>query len=272
VIKLATEITGKNNGQSPAAGREVQNETAVQTQGRVTSVRNSVFWVVIAIVFLGILIANSPLLRLKSVFVKGNQAVAAETIVLATRITRNQSILRLNRRRAQQAILRNPYIAKVQLDVVWPHWVVIRVTERRPVCWAAWSGACYLVGNDGAVLGAATKERRAKFPEVSGVRFRDLQVGTPICVPDMVAALTILNKCDRKLRPFLAKLDMTHRQLFFNYSDHFRPLVVELGDTDHLAEKMANLRAILAENHDQVPLRIDLRVPEIATVTARTLK
>jgi hypothetical protein len=268
VIKLAMEINGKGHGSQ--ADREIQAETATQTQDRITPVLVGIFLALIAIGFLGILVANSSLFQIKSVLVKGNRVIAAETIVLATRITRNQSILSLNRQRMRQAILQNPYIAKAELDLVWPHRVIIRITERRPVCWTVWGGSSYLVGDDGTVLEAATAARRAEFPEVFGVQFKNLQVGAPISVPDMATALTILNSCDRKLRSFLVRLDMTRNQLHFNYPDRFHSLVVDLGNADHLAKKTANLRAILAKDHDQIPIRIDLRVPEISTVTART--
>jgi cell division septal protein FtsQ len=228
------------------------------------------FLVALVAGLLGIILINSGFFTIKSVVVQGNRVVAAETIILATRITRGQSMLTINRQRVAQAILRNPYIAQAKLFLRFPNQVVVKVVERHPVCLVVWGSSCYLTGNDCAVLGVATKADQANLPLVQGVRIKNLQIGERLNATALGTAMTILNNSDRKLRLGIRKLDLSQYRLYLAYPGNPNLVTVELGNANRLPEKMANLRAVLAENQACDLVKIDLRVPEISTVTTLT--
>jgi cell division septal protein FtsQ len=246
--------------------REVTGETVSPQRER--PVLYGVFFVLVVAGLLGIVI-NSSFFYIKAVIVKGNQAVPEETIILATRITRNQSIFTLDRQRVLRAILRNPYIAKAQLFWVFPDQVTIRIVERRAVCLLVRGNSCYRIGNDGVVLGVATEAEQAGLPVVCGARIeKNFQTGAQLNSIALETVMTILKNADRSLGSILRKLDLAQCRLYLKLPGNPDLVMVELGNMERLTEKMANLRAVLAKDQNHDTIRIDLRVPEISTVTA----
>jgi cell division septal protein FtsQ len=268
VIKLRTEISKERKVVDLDVQQEIDSDLVSQTQQSKTPVFKSVFLALLILGGLAIFLAGSDLFMIKSVVVKGNHVIPDETIIMATRIARNQNIFFLNRQQAQRAILANPYIAKAKLSLVLPSRVVIQVMERNPVCLIGWGKTYYLIASDQAVLGVATASDLERLPVVDGVRVKDLQIGKPINAALLEQALTILNNTGRELRPLLCRIDLVQYRLSLKCPGDPDLVTAELGNAERLSEKMANLRAVLAKNQARDTVRIDLRVPEISTVTA----
>jgi cell division protein FtsQ len=267
VVKLTSEISATDQEVNSNIHQSRKGDLIFREQ-RKTSVLYSVFLALFLGGLLGIILINSSFFSIRSVVVQGNHTIPDETIILATRIGRNQNIFSVNRCRARQALLRNPYLAKAQLRLILPDRVVVSVLERHPECLIKQGNVCYLIGNDRTVLGVTTGAEPTDLPVVYGVRVKKFQIGKPITAKALKLALTILNNTGRELRPLLRQLDVAKYRLFLEYPGNPDRVIVELGNAERLPEKMANLRAVLAKNQTRNTIRIDLRVPEISTVTA----
>jgi hypothetical protein len=252
------------------ANREVSRE--VDAGGASTWQENpgvfAVLFGLLGVLLAGVIIVNSSQFTVKKVVVKGNRRIPVETIVLAGGFSRNRNIFAINRRRAIRSILRNPYLARAQLSLVLPDKIVVTVVERRPFCLIARDNIYYRVGEDGAVLGVADASERDALPVLQGVPSAQLQVGSRITPVTMRTALDIWAYSDRTLRRIMRRLDLEHYRLYLQYPGNPQMIMVELGSPGRLAEKIANLRAVLAKNHDRDTIGIDLRVPGISTITA----
>jgi cell division septal protein FtsQ len=252
------------------ANREVIRK--VDAKGASTEQENSgifaVLFGLLGVFVAGIIIVNSSLFTAKRVVVKGNRKIPVETIVLAGGFSRNRNIFTINYRRAIRSILRNPYLARAQLSVILPDKIVVTVVERRPFCLIARNNIYYRVAGDGAVLGVADVSERNALPVLQGIPSARFQVGSRITAVAMRTALDIWDYSDRILRRITRRIDLKQYRLYLQYPGNPQIITVELGSPDHMAEKIANLRAVLAKNQDRDTIGIDLRVPGISTITA----
>lgn len=114
---------------------------------------------VLSVVGLGYIVANSSLLGVDHIRVRGTAEVSAATVEQAARIESGEPLLFLDTDAVEARIEAIPGIATATVDTELPTTVVITVTERRPLGWAqaAGGGPVAVLDGTGRVLRRVTE-------------------------------------------------------------------------------------------------------------------
>jgi cell division septal protein FtsQ len=211
----------------------------------------------------GIGFFNSRFFILTGMTVKGNRFVPEEVIIHASGINRSQNIFRVKTGFVRANILKNPYISAVAVRKLYPDRMLIMVTERTPLFILLRGRERMIIGNDWKAIAINPAEAWKGLPLVVGVA----QTGPGPAGHEIVMIREIFKASDSTLRSMLRKIDLSRNQLFLELPGTSGWVGVELGNTNRIPEKIANLRAILARNRNLKLISIDLRVPGISTIT-----
>jgi cell division protein FtsQ len=111
----------------------------------------------LAIVLVGLggwLVVNSPVFAVRHIRVLGNLTLTADEVTSLSGASTGDNLFRVSPEDMEESLLRNPWVADVQVEREWPSTIVFRVVERRSAAWArSPDGGRVLVAGDGTVLG-----------------------------------------------------------------------------------------------------------------------
>lgn len=214
-----------------------------------------------------IILLNSKLFALISVEVSGNSSVSSEDIILNAKLNSYRNIFQIKGDQMKTAILQDPRIAAVKIKRHLPGKLIIEVQERIPVCLLAYLNNLLIIGSDGLVMGIQEEAEAVELPIVTGAKLKEVKYGEKILNPHFQKAIEILKYSDDYLRQVISEIDLTRLKLVLDLPKYSRQVQVELGTTEELEKKIANLRAILLSPDFNGKLeRIDLRVTDLPTV------
>jgi cell division septal protein FtsQ len=215
----------------------------------------------------GIVFINSRFFVIAKVTVKGNCFVPNEVIIHASGINRAQNVFRVKPQRIQTNILKNSYIADAAVEIIYPNRIRITVVERTPLILLAQEKQKIIIGNDWAVIAINPEEVPERLPVVSGIKLARPAVGRRLAGIETPMIREIFKASDLTLHSMLRKIDLASNQLFLEFPGTPNWVSVEFGNASGIQEKIANLRAILAQNPLKDLVSIDLRIPGISTIT-----
>ncbi|HEX7714028.1 MAG TPA: FtsQ-type POTRA domain-containing protein [Bacillota bacterium] len=218
------------------------------------------------IILVGLIFFNSGIFSIRNIVVTGNQTIASEDIIRATRLNLDKNIFQIDRAKIKSDILANPAILSVELHYQFPYTLEIRVRERQPFCLLMYRDNLLVLGEDGVIIRVKNDNEPIKLPVVSGIKVNHLRIGSRVVDPRFQTAQEIWRLADDYLRRTLSEIDLQDYQLYLDLPKSHHTLKVELGDANQLEEKIAkNLRSILSHTGPDELIKIDLRVPSIPT-------
>lgn len=218
------------------------------------------------IILAGLIFFNSGIFTIREIVVSGNQTIAGEDIIRATRLNLDKSIFQIDRAKIKSDILANPAILSVELHYKFPYTLKIQVRERRPFCLLMCRDNLLVLGEDGVIIRVKSDSEPIKLPVVSGIMVDHPRLGSRVVDPKFQTVREIWRLADDYLRRSLSEIDLQDYQLYLDLPKWRHTLKVELGDANRLEEKIAkNLRSILTHTGPDELIKIDLRVPSIPT-------
>ncbi|MGE5604688.1 MAG: cell division protein FtsQ/DivIB [Bacteroidota bacterium] len=220
-----------------------------------------------------IILLNSKLFAVSSVEIIGNTSVSSEDVILNAGLNSYRNIFQIDSDQIKSAILQDPRIAFVKIRRQLPGKLIIDVQERLPICLLSYLNNLLIIGNDGLVMGIQEEAEAVELPIVTGAKLKDVKYGEKITASDFHSALKVLKYSDDYLRQVISEIDVTRLKLQLDLPKYSRQVEVELGTTEELEKKIANLRAILLSPDFNGKLeRIDLRLTDLPTViTSKSL-
>ncbi len=227
------------------------------------------FEVLFGILFLvlaGLIFLNSGLFAIKHVIIKGNIDIPSEDILLSAKLNNYKNIFQVNIGLMKQSILENPRIATVTITRQIPDKIIIIVKERQSYCLLAYKNNFLIVGEDSVIIGVKDENELYDLPIVTGVQLESVKIGEKINNLEFNNAIEILDYADENLRQMISEFNLSSYQLYLDLPNSKNTIKVELGNSNQLEKKIYNLRAILTSTSPNELEKIDLRVPDLATV------
>ena len=195
---------------------------------------------------------GTALLGVRTVEVEGEHTVSSDQVVSAAAIRPDTPLARVDTAAAARGVRRLAPIADVHIVRSWPHTVVLRVTERKPVVAAALRSGGYTLLDAGGVPFRQT-EARPDLPVVvvANPGPHDRATRAVIAVAESLTT-PLREKLDRIIAPTPEQVELRlvgGRSIFW-------------GDADDGARKATVATALLGRPGK----RIDVSAPGVATI------
>jgi cell division protein FtsQ len=185
-------------------------------------------------------VAHSPLMAIETVEILGAEHTDVQGVVDGLGVGTGALLLWINTSAIEDAVTREPWVADVRVDRIWPDRVVVEVLEHEPAVWIEGVLGWMLVGRDGTVLdrsdapGSGLLRAALAFPD----RYPGDRSVDPLWNEVVAMALVLSDDIGGTLT-----LEMRGAEMWTIVFGHD----VRLGHPIDLADKGRTLRAMLAE-------------------------
>lgn len=181
-----------------------------------------------------------------TVYVEGNVHYTDEQItdmIMTGRLGHNS--IYLNFKYRNQEITDIPFISDIEVKIVEPDTVSIRVYEKSFAGVVTYLGRYMYFDRDGVVVESSV-EKTAGVPEVTGLKFDHVVMYEKLPVENEKVFARILD-----ITQSLDKYEMKADRLFFDreykVTLYFEDVRVQIGDNSNIDEKFSRLKSILPE-------------------------
>jgi len=223
-------------------------------------------FLILTVVLTGFIIVNSDFFLVRHVKVQHNREVTEEEIVLASGLDRRQTVFEVKPEAVAAQIEKNPMIRRARVQVRPPDTVQITVEERVPLVWIAYHQQYICVAEDGVIVAGPGPRSGYKLPVVTGYALANPEPGQKLDDGKFGDILKIMALMDQTLREMTTEIDIRNYRLYLRTPSSAR-IPADLGNPEKLEAKIANLRAIIGHEKFHEFKAINLRVPDIPTVS-----
>lgn len=250
----------------------IKKKSRIQSQNTIP--RFEMVFGVLFIVLSFIIVLNSRFFAVSQVEIKGNSNVSSEDIILNAGLNSCRNIFQIDVKQIKASLLKDLRIASVRIKRQLPDKVTIHIQERVPVCLLSYLNNLLIIGNDCLVMGIQEEAETIELPVVFGAELKGVKYGERIESAVLQNVQEILGYSDDYLRQVISEIDLSNLRMILDLPKYDHQVRVELGNTEELDKKLANLRAILLSPELNGDLeRIDLRVADFPTViTSKSLQ
>jgi cell division protein FtsQ len=225
--------------------------------------------VVITVAAGGWLLTRSALLDVEQVRVEGATHTSVDDVVAASGVSTGDPLVGLDEGAAVRGVEALPWIAEATVERSIDGTVRVRVTERVAVATVPTEAGRALVDLDGRVLAAVGSDEEVAEPDTVLMAIEGLVAPGPggMLGPEAAGAMEVLAGLTPGLQARVSSVAITPDG---GLALALRPQgVAELGPPTELPAKLASLVTVLAQV-DQTGLgTINLRVPDLPTVSDR---
>lgn len=181
-----------------------------------------------------------------TVYVEGNVHYTDEEIadrIMTGRLGHNS--IYLNFKYHDQEIVDIPFVSAIEVDIVAPDTVSIRVYEKSFAGFVTYLGRYMYFDRDGVIV-ESSEQRTAGVPEVTGLKFDHVVMYEKLPVENEQVFARILD-----ITQSLDKYELRADRLFFDreykVTLYFEEVRVQIGDNSNIDEKFSRLKSILPE-------------------------
>lgn len=205
------------------------------------------------------LFLQSPFFAVQTVELTGNLYLRQADVLSIAGVEATENLFDINVRQATARLQAHPQVEAASVRRRLPSTLVVRIVEREPAAVIATSDRFAAVDRNGRVL-VVTQSPRHALPLITGLQIDQVTPGEALAVSGLSQALHVADRLGSDLGTRVSEISWQRG----NISLIMRNLLtIELGDVEHLTEKLTTLRALLRElDASTRPVRtIDLRVP-----------
>lgn len=199
-----------------------------------------------AAVILGALYYVVTTYTVSTVYVEGNIHYTDEEIadrIMTGRLGHNS--IYLNFKYRNQEIEDIPFVSAIEVEIVAPDTVSIRVYEKSFAGYVSYLGRYMYFDRDGTIV-ESSEMMTAGVPEVTGLKFDHVVMYEKLPVENEQVFARILD-----ITQSLDKYELRADRLFFDreykVTLYFGEVRVQIGDNSYIDEKFSRLRTILPE-------------------------
>ena len=187
----------------------------------------------------------SPVFSIRDITVVGNSHFSQAEILEKAGISTGDNVFLVNKQKAKEALLADPYIKDVEIDRKLPKGLLITVTERVVQGYVPYMGSYLCIDEEGRVLDVA-QSCTETLPVVYGLSFSNFTKGEILPVEDQEAlrVMVLFNQLINKYQ----MLDMVVELDVSDPSDVYvriRQVEVHLGSTNDSDQKVRILAQII---------------------------
>jgi cell division protein FtsQ len=223
----------------------------------------------------GVALWDSPVLDLRTVEVGGNGRVAARDVVVASRLSDRDHLLRISTAEVASSVRRSPWVAQARVERILPSRVRITVVERTPAAVVLAGTTSWFVDGQGVVLEqvpqgtTAPSFDGARLPVVAELPVEALMPGERVRPPQYRQALAVLGSLPAAVRERVGVVRAPSPDgISIELADG--PVIL-LGSAEALPDKAFAVRALIdkAAADGMTLASIDVRVPARPAVRPR---
>lgn len=181
-----------------------------------------------------------------TVYVEGNAHYSDEEIaerIMKGRLGHNSIYLKVKYR--NQEIENIPFVSAIEVEIVTPDTVRIRVYEKSFAGYVSYLGRYMYFDRDGTIV-ESSEMKTAGVPEVTGLKFDHVVMYEKLPVENESIFARILD-----ITQSLSKYELKADRLFFDreykVTLYFQDVRVQIGDSSSIDEKFSRLKSILPE-------------------------
>ena len=191
----------------------------------------------------------SPIFDITQIKVEGNLRLNANIIKSESGINLGQNILRLNKIKIKEDLLKVSYIDNVEIKRNWPDTILIKVLEKEPVAKIKLLGSNILIDENGYILEIVTDDEDYKIPLLTEIETASTVINQPLeCNNQELLGkfLEILkNLKNNDMLKDVIRIEDKDSLLLYTDAGH----TVNIGDTSDLSYKLMRLKAIIAKEN-----------------------
>ena len=220
-----------------------------------TSVKNALSILVLALVIALYLFANSPFFETDEIEWTGLSYLSAEQLDLYMDFP-GTNVWRVDTRELVSALIEHPWVETAKATWRWPNRIIVRVQERLPIAQTQTAGGWVLLDRDGGLLPPTQSEVMYPLPIVT-----NLDIASP---EQLVATARLIGMIPAKLHESISEWNVSSRSLVTRTG-----IEILMGQPVDLEEKFVLLEKILEDLilRDDHAKRIDLRVPKSPVIS-----
>jgi cell division protein FtsQ len=206
---------------------------------------------------------HSSVFAITKVQVQGGRRVPGSEVESLTALGPEATLLDTDREAVRSRVMANPWIAEATIERDFPHTLVVRVTERKPVAIVTGPDrTVWMVSGDGHWIAPRSKTDTGALVPITEVENVKPGAGAPVGSPEIVNALKVLSGISPKLRSQVVKVvsPSVDKTALITKSG----VQIFVGEATELAKKDAVVRKILAQNKGKI-VYVNVRTPDRPT-------
>ena len=188
---------------------------------------------------------KSPYFAVGAVIVEGNKYVSTEEVYRIADIPEQINIFRLNSDTIQRRLISDLRLTDVAVSRKLPASIVIRLKERQPLAYIAYSYGFVQVDRQAIVLAAFKNLKQANVPLITGVRLGNVYIGDQVETEQIKNILQYLEAMDEQTLNQISEVNIQSPQQLTAYT--IDSIVVRIGSSQRLADKAKLTQEILQD-------------------------
>ncbi|WMJ81368.1 FtsQ-type POTRA domain-containing protein [Clostridium sp. MB40-C1] len=208
-----------------------------------------IFVILVAVVIT--LCLKLPYFNVKSIEVLNNRNITSPNITKLSQINIGDNIFYLNLKKSKENVLSNPYILDANIRRKMPNKIIIDVEERDAVFYVMQDNKYLVIDKEGIVLEEKNSISGMKLLRLEGFKKKDYELGkvldkTETRKIEIISQITELIDNLKKGVPEPSIVDITD---ITDIKVYYKNIVVKIGTSDNLREKLNKAINILLENN-----------------------
>lgn len=139
---------------------------------------------------------NSKYCNIKEVIIKGNNYLSKEEVYSRSHINLGENIFRLDINQSIDFLKQEPWIKEAEIKRIIPNRIIISIEERRPSVIIGIEEGFFLADKEGRILSTVNMEEDFKLPLITGLKDKQVGVGSIILDPEFNDALEVINSAN----------------------------------------------------------------------------
>jgi len=195
-----------------------------------------------------IILLFSPIFDITAIEISGNSKVNENIIRSEAGINLGQNIMRLNKIKIKEDLLKVSYIDNVEIRRSWPDTILINVEEKAPAGKITLLGSNILIDENGYILEIVTDDKEYDVPLLNGIETTSMVINEELVSDNQELFENFL-----EILKNLKNNDMLKKVVSIEGGDTLilrtvEGHIVNIGDTTDLNYKLMRLNAIIDKN------------------------
>jgi cell division protein FtsQ len=229
-------------------GDEMKVTDQLKARSRPSANQPSNFiWLLIVLMALiaGFLFVKSSYFSVGTVVVEGNKYIAADDVYRIAGVPEKINIFRLNTTEIKDRLTHDLRVAEVEVTREFPTTIVVKLTERQPIAYAANSYGFVQLDRQGVVIAAEKNIKQINVPIITGIRLGNVYIGDRVDMALLEPVLTYLASLNEGTLNKLSEVNISSPdRIVAITTDSIR---IRLGSSDRMGDKAKLTQDILQE-------------------------
>lgn len=199
----------------------------------------------IVVVVATIVVLLGPVMAIDQVDVNELKYISGDKVIEMAGNPVGQNLFRFNGSKAEEELLKYPYIQKAEISRHFPHRLEIKITERQPAGVLLNNSNYLQFSKDGILLDNTKSLSNQSLPLITGFKMEDVPAPGEAFKDNarFKDILRIINACNDDLLRMLQEINIKDRNNILAYTS--QGIEIRIGSVDNIEVRMATLNDII---------------------------